>query len=95
MAPVTLTIVRAVQTCDFCPSQWDAWTDTGQYLYLRYRCGRGTADDYPDNRDELWDRIPYGRVAYFENEDGLDGIITLEEFCRRAGLHLADNAATV
>lgn len=28
------TIVRAVQTFRYWPAQWDAWTDTGQYLYL-------------------------------------------------------------
>lgn len=36
-----VTIARVVHTCGGCPSQWDAWTTRGQYLYLRYRTARG------------------------------------------------------
>lgn len=27
-------LARVVQTCGACPSQWNAWTTSGQYLYL-------------------------------------------------------------
>lgn len=90
---MTITIAKAVLTCPACPSQWDAWTDAGQYLYLRYRGGYGTVDDYPDNRDEFWDRVPDGRLASFNDDDRLAGEISLTEFCQRAGLLLAADAA--
>jgi hypothetical protein len=84
-----LTIVHAVETCAGCPMQWDAWTDTGQYLYLRYRFGKGTVDDYPDNNVDAWTRIPEGSVVRFRDEDCWAGEITLDEFCDRAGIRLA------
>lgn len=90
---MSITIVRAVLTCEACPTQWDAWTDTGQYLYLRYRWGRGTVDDYPDNDDETWTRVPDGRITWWQDDDRLAGEITLTEFCQRAGIRLAATAA--
>jgi hypothetical protein len=82
------TIVRAVQTSDYHPAQWDAWTATGQYLYPRYRSGIGTADAYDSPDWETWTRIPDGGIARFE-EPNTYAEITLEEFCQRAGLTLA------
>lgn len=87
-----MNIVRAVQTCNVCPAQWDSWTDTGQYLYLRYRWGRGTVDGYPTSDSDLWTRVPDGSVAKFDTGDGLDGSIDLAEFCHRAGLTIAEGA---
>jgi hypothetical protein len=34
-----LVIARIEQTCTACPSQWNAWTDDGEYVYIRYRWG--------------------------------------------------------
>ena len=93
-----LVIVRAVQTCTACPSQWDAWTADGQYLYLRYRGSRGTVDTYADPNSETWTTVPDGKLARFgkgfeitkwDKEISLDGEIGLEEFCQRAGIRLA------
>jgi len=80
-------IVKAVQTCEACPSQWDAWTADGQYLYLRYRWSIGTVDAYDTPDPDAWTRIPDGNVASF-GERGWDGEIELAEFCARAGLTL-------
>lgn len=77
----TRTIVRAVQTCSACPAQWDAWTADGQYLYLRYRWGQGSARAY-DDQDQGY------TVASFEKGNGLSGSISLEDFCAHAGLKL-------
>jgi len=58
---VTAPLARVVRTCTACPSQWDAWTTSGQYLYLRYRFGRGTVDAYDtadDNMMNLIKRVP-------------------------------------
>ncbi len=81
-----IRIVRAVQTCWACPSQWDAWTADGEYLYLRFRHGHGTArwyaGGYPNNVNES--RL----VGEFTDPDPYAGSIDLDEFCRRAGLAL-------
>lgn len=77
---VTITITRAVMTCTAYPSQWDAWTEDGRELYLRYRYGCGTAQlDGPAGET----------VASFETGHSYDGHIDLAEFCERAGLKLA------
>jgi hypothetical protein len=86
-------LVRIVQTCCACPSQWDAWDAAGQYYYLRYRCGRGTVEtaaseeDYEDQKTAA----PV-LVANFNHGDPLDGEISLAEFLRRAGMRLAEGA---
>jgi hypothetical protein len=70
-------IVSAVETCAACPSQWDAVTDQGVNLYLRYRFGHGTVQiDGPENEP----------IAEFEHGNSMDGDISLEEFCELAGL---------
>jgi hypothetical protein len=86
---VSRTIARAVRTCTACPSQWDAWTADGQYLYLRYRSGIGTADAYDDPDSDTWTTPPDGNVARFDTEDRDGWDIDLEDFCDLAGLHLA------
>ncbi len=93
-----IVLARAVQTAFASPSQWDAWTVDGQYLYLRYRFGHGTVDSYPSDDHETWDRVPEGNLACFGDcfpRQGFDGEIELAEFCERAGLRLAENAVVV
>ncbi len=78
-------IVRVIQTCTACPSQWDAWDLDGNYWYLRYRHGVGTATRQPGPDWETWDwREPNIR---FDTGDG-NGCIELDDFCRLAGLNL-------
>jgi hypothetical protein len=85
-----LTLTRVTQTSIACPAQWDAWDEAGNYYYLRYRHGYGAVRQYatPDwvtaDEDQL-----IRHVASFEHGDGLDGSISLEEFCARAGIALA------
>ena len=76
-----LVLGRVVQTCWACPSQWDAWTIDGQYLYLRYRWGVGTVDD--ENHTEL---------IRFATGDELGGCMDIDEFLTRSGLLLSDRA---
>ena len=83
----TLVIARAVETCGGCPAHWDAGTTTDQSLYLRYRHGIGTVDAEPGPDINTWTET--NQVARFDTGDGLGGI-TLADFCRRAGLLLAD-----
>lgn len=77
------TIVKAIQTCFACPSQWDAWTDDGRYLYLRYRHGGGTATIYDDINDDFYKG---DRIAEFDYGHPLDGVISLDKFCELAGI---------
>jgi hypothetical protein len=88
-------LARVVETCLACPSQWDAWTVDGQYLYLRYRFGIGTVDAYDTSDNEVWTRIPDGADGRFELGEPLDGTIGLEDFCTAAGLTLAPDAVVV
>ena len=85
-------IARTVETCAACPSQWNAWTPDGRYFYLRYRSGIGTVDAYESPDPETWGCAPDGAVARFDTGDRLDGCISLEDFCARAGLRIAEDA---
>lgn len=84
--PSQYTIVQATQTCSAAPSQWDAWTDTGQYLYLRYRHGVGTVNAFDSPDPSRWPRTP--PEILFHHGHPLDGYITLTEFAEHAGLTL-------
>ena len=88
----SIVLARVVRTCAAVPSQWNAWTVDGQYLYLRYRSGIGTVDAYDSEDSEQWTRVPDGAAARFDTGDRLDGEMDLPEFCERAGLQLADDA---
>jgi hypothetical protein len=70
-----MRIVKAVQTCWACPSQWDAWTDDGLHLFLHYRHGFGTVTTEHGTR-----------IAEFEYGDW--GFIELPEFAEKAHLVL-------
>ncbi|MGY5048287.1 hypothetical protein ACWDE0_22045 [Streptomyces sp. 900105755] len=74
-----MVLARSKQTCFGCPSQWDAWTTDGEYLYLRFRWGSGTVTN---DQGET--------VTSFDTDDRWAGIIDLDEFCDRAGLRLAE-----
>lgn len=89
-------LARVVCTCPSVPAQWDAWTVDGQYLYLRYRFGRGTVDAYDNHDPDTWDVVPDGHFAEFrDSDDPWRGEIELNEFLHRAGLRLAPLASVV
>lgn len=85
-------LVRIVQTCQSYPSQWNAWDASGQYYYLRYRCGRGTVEtagspeDYVD--PDTWSTT----VREFRHGDQLEGEIELGQFLELARMRLAAGA---
>lgn len=96
MNKLPAALARVVCTCPALPSQWDAWTVDGQYLYLRYRFGHGTVDAYDNHDPDTWDVVPDGAVACFTDPDEpYGGEIELDEFLRRAGLRLAVLASVV
>lgn len=66
-------IIKVIETCDACPSQWSARTDDGRYVYIRYRHGNFRVDVDDDNKME----------EYFISELGGDGVLSFEEMQRR------------
>jgi hypothetical protein len=80
-----VVIMKAVQTCVACPSQWDAWDQDGNYWYLRYRHGRGTAERQPGPGWQTWD-LHEADISFEGQDDDDDGCISLERFCELAGL---------
>lgn len=86
---MSIVLSKVIQTCRACPSQWDAWTTDGQYLYLRYRSGMGTVEAQPSPDEDTWtDRPPLMEFG----EPSLDGLINLDDFMTTAGLELAAEA---
>lgn len=84
-----LHIIRAVQTCSAAPAQWDAWTASGQYLYLRYRHGIGTVEVHDTSDPRTWPHHVEPLIR-FESDLGNGLSIELTEFAELAGLTLAD-----
>lgn len=89
-------LTRVVQTCSAYPSQWDAWTADGQYLYLRYRHGEGCVEWHPGPEDdadmsESWNEGLSGLLVEWDDGSG-NGVICLEDFLAAAGLVLAPGA---
>lgn len=81
-------IVRAEQTCFACPAQWDAWGPDGSQYYLRYRHSFGSAERVRRGADEWLDGDRRETVGEFETDETDGGVISLAEFCERAGLEL-------
>lgn len=71
---------KVIQTSDFCPSEWDAWDDTSQYYYLRYRHGEGTMEAQPSPDLNTWTLQTVDEMAgwFTTEEDEVD--ISLEDF---------------
>jgi hypothetical protein len=88
LASARPAIVRANQTCYACPSQWDAWDADGSQYYLRYRHSYGSAERVRRGADEWLDGGRRETVGEFETDETDGGVISLEEFCERAGLEL-------
>jgi len=67
-----IKVVKAERTCSACPSQWDCWTEEGDYIYVRYRWGYLCIS---------WDVM--GEVIYDEQVgDGFDGSMSYDELVR-------------
>ncbi|MEV3930903.1 MULTISPECIES: hypothetical protein [unclassified Streptomyces] len=82
---------RAVRTCLARPSQGDAWTTEGRYLYFRYRHGEGTVEQHPSEDTGTWDLG--GSRLWTLRDDGTDGgEIARPGFLALAGLRPAPDA---
>ncbi|WHM41087.1 hypothetical protein [Streptomyces sp. BPTC-684] len=86
-----VNLARVVQTSGCFPSQWDAWTTSGQYLYLRYRHGEGSVEQHPSEDPDTW--YGAGSRLWTRWDDGSDGgRVELADFLTLAGLRLASGA---
>ncbi|MGW4171350.1 hypothetical protein ACWEGX_31080 [Streptomyces chartreusis] len=88
-------LVRVVQTCSAYPSQWDAWTTEGQYLYLRYRHGEGCVERHPGpdiDTPESWNEGLSELLIEWDDGTG-SGCISLEDFLAASGLALTLDAS--
>lgn len=83
---MVIRIARAIQTTDCLPVQWDAWTGTGQYLYLRYRSGVGSITAYPSPDWTAWDPDTAPLVQW--DDDSGDNEISLDDFLIASGAEL-------
>lgn len=83
-----------MQTCAASPSQWDAWTTGGRYLYLRYRHGIGSVESHPSSDPETWDGEESELLAEW-NDGSNRGRIELDEFLKAANLQLERGAEVV
>ena len=64
-------VKHCIMTCSACPSQWDIYTDEGEYIYARYRWGVLTLTLNPW-RD--------GQLLYKERHgEELDGVMETTE----------------
>ena len=82
-----IELVKVIETCMACPSQWDAWDAEGNYYYLRFRFGRGSVSRDHDDRKA---------IITFRHGDDLSGCLELGEFIELAdGVELAENAIVV
>lgn len=81
-SPPGVRVVKAVQTCFWCPTAWQARGDGGERLYLHYRYHVGMVHLEPPDADNLL-------LARFRRLEGEAGLIGLDEFCLLAGLELA------
>lgn len=84
-----MRIVKAIRTSTACPSQWDAWDEDGNYVYLRYRHGHGTATIYRSGPTWPETNEKGEPVADFDHGGPYDGHLELESFCQIAGIELA------
>lgn len=85
-----VTISRIERTCYACPAQWDAWTDEGDYVYIRYRWGWLSVEISGDERE--WEEDKHtillegefghqmsGFMSYDELRDVTKGVLVLPD----------------
>ena len=76
MNPPVLKIVSLEQTCSACPSQWDAQTSDGRYVYIRYRWGMLRVDLAPSREAWVDERTT---LCYVPHGDSMAGELSTEE----------------
>ncbi len=79
-----MMIKNLIQTCLACPSQWNAETEDGKTVYIRFRWGQLTVSVGNDMKAALNSKPIFDK----EISDDLDGFITEKDMLRETGLTL-------
>ncbi len=75
-----LTVTQIVKTCTACPAQWEGKTNTGDWIYVRYRHGTLAISLWPDSEgDGEWLEI-----FATDHGDRLGGWMEYEEMVKIA-----------
>lgn len=64
-----IEVIEVLQTCDFCPAQWEGKTDDGRFIYARYRWERLTIRIGASPQEAIGGELVYEALL----EDDLDG----------------------
>lgn len=74
-----IKVVNVMRTCWACPAQWEGETDSGQFVYARYRGGHMRVD--VAQTEEMWGSSPHRDFTVYREDFGgpFDGYITFEE----------------
>jgi len=68
-------LVKLVQTCFACPSQWEGKLDDGRMIYIRYRWGVLSISVSPEPTDDIMDAVGGEEIFGTIMGDGFDGYL--------------------
>lgn len=75
-----IKVVSVQRTCFACPAQWEGTTDSGEFVYARYRSGYMRVDVAPS--EQVWSNAPrLNSFTVYEEDfgDSLDGYLDYSE----------------
>jgi hypothetical protein len=75
-------LVELRQTCPACPAQWEAKTDDGRFVYVRFRHGSSALG----SQTSVDDAVDHDAVISAETGDR--GVMALPEMLERTGFTL-------
>ena len=84
------------QTCGACPSQWDAYTEDNEYVYIRFRHGTLSIeiDENSENKTIFFSYLPDLNLEdfHFEEFDSYSGVLSeldlvdiVNNYCKYSG----------
>ena len=83
---LSLKTIELKQTCEFCPSQWEAKLKNGKMLYIRYRHGYLTVRTSIKKTNDIFDAVRGDYLFSKVIGDSLGGTMDTEEMLKITGL---------
>jgi len=77
-----MNIIKLIETCSACPTQYEGLTDNGKIVYIRYRWGCLTVGVGETLKEALVNTILYKHIG-----DEFDGFISLENLKKELNKH--------
>lgn len=74
-----ITVVRIINTCQACPSQWEGATADGRVIYVRYRWGNLRINIGPQGDNTLRSALHGDEVVHLTLGGDLDGSISYDD----------------